>query len=62
MIAICFVVKYQSGFPTEDFPYESEDFLLFNHVVSHPLDVSGGRWLIKAACAVPSHCTHLVRI
>lgn len=62
MIAICFVVTYQSGFPTEDFPYEGEDFLLFNHVVSHPLDVSWGRWLIKAACAVSSHCTHLVRI
>ena len=60
--AVCFVVKYQTGFPTQDFPYESEHFLLFNHVVSHLLDVSGGRWLIKAACAVPPHCTHLLRI
>lgn len=62
MIAGCLVVKYQSGFPTQDFPYESKHFMLFNHVVSHPLDVGGGRWLIKAARAVPSHCAHLVRI
>lgn len=62
MIALRFVVKYQSGCPTEDFPYESKHFLLFNHVVSHLLDVSGGWRLIKAARAVPSDCTHLLWI
>lgn len=52
----------RSAFATKDLPYECEDLLLFNHVVSHPLNVSRRWWLIETARAVSSCRCHSFRI
>lgn len=52
----------QSGLLTDNLPYECKDFLLFNHVVPHLLDISG-RWrFIETAGAVSSCCLDCIRI
>lgn len=57
-----YVVMCQSGSTTKNLLYEGKDFLLFNHVVPHPLDVGGRWWLIETACAVSSCCAYRIRI
>lgn len=52
----------QSGFLTDNLPYECKDFLLFNHVVPHLLDISGRWWFIETAGAVSSCCLDCIRI